>query len=132
MRVPICGLGMTVLLCATIAAAPSVCPARAQGQTTTPTQTTRPPGSNSPAGVDRDLNEPKDPFQAQNEARRMRSAATERQKKIIEDTTRLLQLATELKANVDKTTKDEMSLDVIRKADEIEKLAHDVKQRMKG
>jgi hypothetical protein len=66
------------------------------------------------------------------EANRVRAMANERQKKIIDDTARLLQLATELKTDVDKTTKDEMSMDVIRKADEIERLAHDVKQRMKG
>jgi hypothetical protein len=66
------------------------------------------------------------------EAGRARAMANERQKKIIDDTAKLLQLATELKTDVDKTNKDEMSLDVIRKADEIERLAHDVKQRMKG
>jgi nitric oxide reductase activation protein len=56
----------------------------------------------------------------------------ERQKKLIEDTNKLLELATELKAQVDKTNKDTLSVDVIKKADEIEKLAHSVKERMKG
>jgi hypothetical protein len=32
---------------------------------------------------------------------------------------------------VDKTNKDMLSLNVIRKADEIEKLAHSVKEKMK-
>lgn len=40
---------------------------------------------------------------------------------------RLLKLATELKAQVDKTSKDTLSLDVIRKATEIETLAHDAR-----
>ena len=40
-------------------------------------------------------------------------------------------MATDLKAEVDKTTKDTLSLSVIRKADEIEKLAHSVKEKMK-
>jgi hypothetical protein len=44
----------------------------------------------------------------------------------------LLALATELKVDMDKTNKDMLSLDVIRKADEIEKLAHSVKEKMKG
>ncbi len=57
---------------------------------------------------------------------------TPQQKQLADDTAKLLQLATELKTAVDKTTKDELSLEVIRKADEIERLAHDVKQRMKG
>jgi len=56
----------------------------------------------------------------------------ERQKKLIEDTEKLLALANELKLDVDKTSKDTLSLDVIRKADEIEKLAHSVKEKMKG
>jgi hypothetical protein len=56
----------------------------------------------------------------------------ERQKKLVSDTDKLLSLATELKADMDKTNKDTLSLDVVRKADEIEKLAHSVKERMKG
>jgi len=57
---------------------------------------------------------------------------TERQKKLVEDTTKLVELANELKAAVDKTDKNTLSLDVVRKADEIEKLAHSVKEKMKG
>jgi hypothetical protein len=56
----------------------------------------------------------------------------DRQKKLQDDTAKLLSLANELKADVDKSTKDTLSLDVVRKADEIEKLAHNVKERMKG
>ena len=48
------------------------------------------------------------------------------------DTEKLLKLATELKAYVDKTDDNVMSLEVIRKAAEIEKLAHSVKDKMKG
>jgi hypothetical protein len=55
----------------------------------------------------------------------------ERKKQIAEDSAKLLKLATELKAEVDKTTKDTLSMGVIRKADEIEKLAHSVKEKMK-
>ena len=56
----------------------------------------------------------------------------DRQKKLVEDTAKLLELANELKAAVDKSDKNTLSLDVVRKADEIEKLAHSVKERMKG
>jgi nitric oxide reductase activation protein len=56
----------------------------------------------------------------------------DRQKKLVDDTNKLLGLANELKAEVDKSSKDTLSLDVVRKADEIEKLAHSVKERMKG
>jgi hypothetical protein len=57
---------------------------------------------------------------------------SDRQKKLVEDTERLLALANELKVDVDKSTKDMLSLDVVRKADEIEKLARSVKEKMKG
>ena len=56
----------------------------------------------------------------------------DRQKRLVEDTAKLLELANELKAAVDKSDKNTLSLDVVRKADEIEKLAHSVKERMKG
>jgi hypothetical protein len=59
-------------------------------------------------------------------------AASKKRAQMIDGTAKLLQLATELKADVDKTNKDQMSLEVIRKADEIERLAHDIKQQMKN
>lgn len=55
----------------------------------------------------------------------------ERQKQLVKDTDRLLALATELKSEVDKTNKDVLSVEVIKKADEIEKLAKNVRERMK-
>lgn len=54
-----------------------------------------------------------------------------RRKQLAEDSDRLYALAVALKAEVDKTNKDVLSLAVIRKADEIEKLAHNVKEEMK-
>jgi hypothetical protein len=59
------------------------------------------------------------------------AANAERKKQIANDSAKLLKLATDLKTEVDKTSKDTLSLNVIRKADEIEKLAHDVKEKMK-
>jgi len=59
------------------------------------------------------------------------AANTERKKQIADDSALLLKLATDLKTEVDKTDKDTLSLTVIRKADEIEKLAHIVKEKMK-
>jgi hypothetical protein len=58
-------------------------------------------------------------------------ADSERKKQISDESTRLLAMAIALKAEVDKTTKDTLSLGVIRKADEIEKLAKTVKEKMK-
>ena len=66
------------------------------------------------------------------EEQREMARNSERQKKLVDDTNKLLQLATELKASVDKSNKDTLSIDVIKKAAEIERLAHSVKERMKG
>jgi hypothetical protein len=46
------------------------------------------------------------------------------------DIDHLLLLARELKADVDKTRRDELSIQVIRDADEIEKLARSTKARI--
>jgi hypothetical protein len=56
----------------------------------------------------------------------------QRQEDIKKDTDKLLSLATELKQDVDKTDENTLSVDVIKKAEEIEKLAHTVKEKMKG
>ena len=55
-----------------------------------------------------------------------------RQRDIKKDTDQLLELATELKQYVDKTNENIISLDVIKKAEQIEKLAKSVKEKMKG
>ena len=59
------------------------------------------------------------------------AANVERKRQIADDSARLLKLASDLKTEVDKTSKDTLSLGVIRKAEEIEKLAHMVKEKMK-
>ena len=56
----------------------------------------------------------------------------QRQAQLKRDTDTLLRLATELKQYVDKSNESTLSVEVIKKADEIEKLAHSVKDRMKG
>ncbi len=56
----------------------------------------------------------------------------DRHQELKKDTDKLLELATELKLYVDKSNENMLSLDVVRKADEIEKLARNVKQKMKG
>ena len=56
----------------------------------------------------------------------------DRQKKLVADTERLLALATDLKAQVGQSATDSLSEDGMKKVEEIEKLAHSVKERMKG
>ena len=61
-----------------------------------------------------------------------KKAAKERAAQLKNDTDKLLKLSVELKAYVDKADENVLSLDVIKKADEIEKLAKSVKDKMKG
>jgi hypothetical protein len=56
----------------------------------------------------------------------------QRQEEIKKDSAKLLELATELKQSVDKSNENTLSLDVIKKAEQIEKLARTVKDKMKG
>jgi uncharacterized protein YlxW (UPF0749 family) len=63
--------------------------------------------------------------------RQMKEANKRRQQDIRNDTDKLLQLATELKSSVDKSNENLLSLEVVRKADEVEKLAHRVKEKMR-
>jgi|SRR6185437_1803517 hypothetical protein len=61
-----------------------------------------------------------------------KKANEQRQAELKRDTDKLLKLSQELKAYVDKSNENILSLDVIKKADEIEKLAHSVKTKMRG
>jgi len=57
----------------------------------------------------------------------------ENEKDIKKNIEKLYQLATDLKAEVEKTDSSQvLSLALLKKADEIEKLAHDIKNRAKG
>jgi hypothetical protein len=58
-------------------------------------------------------------------------AGTPEQQQLEKDTAGLLQVVRELKAEVDKAGKDTLSLAAVRKADEIQKLAKNLKERMR-
>ena len=74
----------------------------------------------------------RDPADAQRAQEMAKQRNEERQKKLVADTERLLALATDLKTQVDQSTEDKSSADRIKQVGEIEKLAHSVKERMKG
>ena len=61
-----------------------------------------------------------------------KKANQERHAALKSDADKLLKMAVELKGYVDKSNENVLSLDVIKKAEEIEKLAHSVKDKMKG
>ena len=93
-------------------------------------------GQNSYPHIPPELNRIPDSNQAndinaqQQQKQDFEAANAARKKQINAESAKLLKLATELKAEVDKTDKDTLSIGVIRKADEIEKLAHSVKEKM--
>jgi hypothetical protein len=73
-----------------------------------------------------------DPWTAQQKHNMEKKQNLQRQEDLKKDTEKLLELATELKQYVDKSNENTLSMDVIKKADQIEKLAKSVKDKMKG
>jgi hypothetical protein len=73
-----------------------------------------------------------DDARARIESDMAKKAAKERVAALKHDTDKLLKLSVELKESVDKSDENVLSIDVVKKAEEIEKLAHSVKEKMKG
>lgn len=61
-----------------------------------------------------------------------RARAEERQKRLVADSDKLLALVTQLHADVARTDRNMLSVEVIHRAEEIEKLARSVKERERG
>ena len=89
------------------------------------------PQSPFPHAPSREI-DPAEEARKQAEQEMAKKANKERQEQLKRDTATLLKLATELKEYVDKTNENVLSLDVIKKAEQIEKLAHSVKEKMKA
>jgi spore coat polysaccharide biosynthesis protein SpsF (cytidylyltransferase family) len=75
--------------------------------------------------------EREDPWTVQQRKEMEKKRNEIRQEDLKKDTEKLLELATELKQYVDKSNENTLSLDVIKKADQIEKLAKSVKEKSK-
>lgn len=95
------------------------------------TQTSRPRAQSAivrtdfiPAGSDESTTEM--------QQRMAKQANLEREARLKSDTEKLFKLAEELKDSVGKSNENILSLDVMKKANEIEKLAHSVKEKMRG
>ena len=76
-------------------------------------------------------NDPNDPAVRQREEKLALARNAQRQTELVRDTNKLLALAKDLKDEVDKSSKNTLSVDVVKKAAEIEKLAKSVKDRMR-
>lgn len=77
-----------------------------------------------------DANQQMDMRQQRAQQLNFEAANALRQKILVEESVLLLKLAKELKSETDKASPDTLSQESIRKVEEIEKLAHDVKARM--
>ena len=79
--------------------------------------------------------EPEDPLHKEQvekmERAQKKALNKDRQESLKKDTAQLYKLATELKDSVDKTDENMLSLQVVRKTEEIEKLARDIRKKMK-
>ncbi|QNI34403.1 hypothetical protein H7849_11210 [Alloacidobacterium dinghuense] len=103
----------------------------AKAQQTLPPITTRPPVSPGQAPNSSDENDG-DTMAHRAMVQQAQRRNDQRQKDIVTDTAKLLTLTEQLKDEVAKSDKDQMSVSVIKKAEEIEKLAKAVKEKMKG
>ena len=75
---------------------------------------------------------PATPAEMEMQKRLAKQRTQERFTQIKKDTDHLLELATQLKKSVDEASDQTLSLEVIRKAEQIEKLAKQVRQKMAG
>jgi hypothetical protein len=91
---------------------------------TIPTRPSVPGASNRPMDDDSPMNH-------QIEEQQMLKRNVQRQQQIVDETSRLLTLAQQLKAEMDKSGKDATSASVAKKAEEIERLAKSVKDKMR-
>jgi hypothetical protein len=124
-------------LCSIVLAAVAFVPFAAHAQQQPPKSPITPIQSQSPRlGGDASTpgfgnTNPRDPDQARMLKGRGKERNDLRQKQIVDETNHLLDLAKQLKDAVDKSSKDQLSLEVVNTATEIEKLAKTVKEKMR-
>jgi hypothetical protein len=90
------------------------------------------PGPDNQRDPISDINKTTDPNVEKLHKQQVKALNEQRQKQLVTDTDKLLELATELKTEVGKTDKDTLSVTVIRKTEQIEKLAKSVREKMKA
>ena len=69
--------------------------------------------------------------QALDQAKEARELRLQRQKQLIAESDKLLELSADLKKRIDNASPDRLSVDSLKEAEEIEKLAHKLHQQMK-
>jgi hypothetical protein len=73
-----------------------------------------------------------EPFEERIAREQAKARNKERQDEMKKDMEKLYQLATELKTAVDKTDENTLSVEVIRKTEDVEKLAKRIREKMKA
>lgn len=101
--------------------AAALAPVAGQQQPSNPAQPLQSPAAAAPS----------DPGARQSEPQTSGAASAGQKKHTVVETENLVKMAEELKAEVDKTTQNTLSLPVIRKAAEIERTAHAVREKAK-
>ena len=71
-------------------------------------------------------------MKSQDNNKRIAELNLQRQKEMTADTAKLLDLANELRAQTETAGKGAVSMDEVRKVEEIAKLAHGVREKMKA
>jgi hypothetical protein len=69
--------------------------------------------------------------QALDQAKEARELRVQRQKQLIAESDKLLELSADLKKRIDHSSPDRLSVDSLKEAAEIERLAHKLHQQMK-
>jgi hypothetical protein len=78
------------------------------------------------------LSDDMDPMHSQLPETYVRLQNSERQRRIVNDTERLVSLTNQLKAEIADSGSDNLTPDMLRQMDEIEKLARSVKNKMRN
>jgi hypothetical protein len=106
----------------------------AQAQKETPPQQSSGDSSNaqSQTSAPTDKKPPDTSVQKQLEPSKPMTPAEARRAQLMADTQKLYQLTQELKAEVAKSNKDTLSIAVIKKAEEVERLAKSLKEKMRA
>jgi len=92
-------------------------------------QTPANPLANPTADANRYL---EDSMKRQNNQKEFEKLNVQRQKDMALETAKLLALANELKAEADRKSNSNLSMNAVREAEQIEKLAHSVREKMKA
>jgi hypothetical protein len=71
-----------------------------------------------------------DSMKRQNGQKAFEKLNIQRQKDMASETVRLLALANQLKADADRSSANTVTMNSVREAEQIEKLAHDVREKM--